>query len=524
MQAAQPLKKKKKKVVQHGHLQFRMPTAAPPPADVPKAAPPSPKAPKALTNGGESRKRLSKAEPPPQKMQDEQPHIRKKIKLKKANGTPTASPVASAPPKPAAMAPAHFLPLAAPSRSDPAPLPCASSVPSRLVATPVTTEFSPVPPSRSAASADGKQRSDVPGPEPSLLLLLLDVPNGATVDDLHRHFRDCAPLQAQLLPDWATGRPLGAACLALCSAEAARRATSPAALASFRGATLRVCGAADDSSPPMSADMQRRLQALEQKLASAMDKPALPTHVRHVLRCCREGAATDGTEEACRTLRSGKVKQPGSLVCTTLLRARRVDAGSCWLGIRHGLPLPEGPRERLRKILDELDWSAMPAEGKLRGKMADNSFKLGLSTKAWGKNNGPYELSAFADGMGVWDGASVTRRHAELWKAACELIRSVCPDYHWTSVQFNRNFRGSPHRDDKDASYQVAMAFGEYEGGELRVRGKRGTTDVDTRNRWVRFDGRYEHEVLPYEGTRYSVVYFQLEPPWDVDPTSTVEG
>ena len=27
----------------------------------------------------------------------------------------------------------------------------------------------------------------------------------------------------------------------------------------------------------------------------------------------------------------------------------------------------------------------MPAEGKLRGSMADNSFKLGLSTKAWAK-------------------------------------------------------------------------------------------------------------------------------------------
>ena len=43
---------------------------------------------------------------------------------------------------------------------------------------------------------------------------------------------------------------------------------------------------------------------------------------------------------------------------------------------------------------------------------------------------------------------------------------------------------------------------------------------VDTRGRFVRFDGRYEHEVLPYEGTRYSVIYFQLEPEWSVDPSS----
>ena len=75
----------------------------------------------------------------------------------------------------------------------------------------------------------------------------------------------------------------------------------------------------------------------------------------------------------------------------------------------------------------------------------------------------------------------------------------------------------------KDASHQVAMALGDYEGGHLRVHGTHGLTDVDTRNRWARFDGRYAHEVRPYLGTRYSIVYFQLVPPWDVDPTSLDE-
>ena len=64
------------------------------------------------------------------------------------------------------------------------------------------------------------------------------------------------------------------------------------------------------------------------------------------------------------------------------------------------------------------------------------------------------------------------------------------------------------------------MGLGDYEGGQLRVFGTHGVTDVDTRNRWVRFDGRYPHEVRPYRGTRYSVVFFQLVPPWDVDPDS----
>ena len=136
-----------------------------------------------------------------------------------------------------------------------------------------------------------------------------------------------------------------------------------------------------------------------------------------------------------------------------------------WLGRVNGLPLPVAPRERLRRLLDELDWSTMPADGKLRGTMADNSFKLGLSTKAWAKHNGPYVPFAFKEGMGVWDAASVAKRHRELWEAASDLIRAADPTYAWTSVQFNRNFKGSRHRDDKDASHQIATAFGDYTGG-----------------------------------------------------------
>jgi len=59
--------------------------------------------------------------------------------------------------------------------------------------------------------------------------------------------------------------------------------------------------------------------------------------------------------------------------------------------------------------------------------MAEQSFKLGLSTKALGKNNGPYEPTAYIEGMGVWDGASVARKHAALWQAASELIAAVFP-------------------------------------------------------------------------------------------------
>ena len=88
-----------------------------------------------------------------------------------------------------------------------------------------------------------------------------------------------------------------------------------------------------------------------------------------------------------------------------------------WLGRVHGKPLPTAEARRLERLLESLDWASMPAEGKLRGEMAEQSFKLGLSTKTWGKQNGPYVPFAFKAGFGVWDAASVTRRRHELWEA-----------------------------------------------------------------------------------------------------------
>lgn len=194
---------------------------------------------------------------------------------------------------------------------------------------------------------------------------------------------------------------------------------------------------------------------------------------------------------------------------------------------------------------------------------------------------------AFREGVGVQRGDAARRRHSALWAAALELLRAIDPLYAPTSIGFvraplsprtplpparaatpnrplrppapplrarapatrpqNRNFRGSPHRDEKDAGPQVATALSAalrggrgYEGGALRVFSPHGAVDVDTQNGWCRFDGRYRHEVMPFraaaaapgkaragggpergaDGVRYSVIYYQLMPPFAVDMSS----
>jgi hypothetical protein len=251
----------------------------------------------------------------------------------------------------------------------------------------------------------------------------------------------------------------------------------------------------------------------------------------------------------------------------------------------------------------------------------DGSFSLGVGTARLppaaaacpgGVLGGSAPFStpcAFREGVGLSTGDAARKRHAALWSAALGLLRAIDPDYNSTSIVFNRNFRGSPHRDEKDAGPQVrsarvsrrrsaapracplpdrgmtflrtfpprararasvavlaqvatalsaALRGGRgYVGGALRVYGPTGAVDVDTQNGWCRFDGRYRHEVLPFEpaaaargasagggggraeaeavagrkrekgaqgveGVRYSVIFYQLTPPYALD-MSTVD-
>lgn len=236
-----------------------------------------------------------------------------------------------------------------------------------------------------------------------------------------------------LLTDWSTNQARGVACLALTSSQAVDIAMRPemqavpAAVGGAAGAgRLRVCGASassaleDSFGGSLSPGMRKLVAALESKVKEALGSSQhsiAPPTLRHLLLCCNAAAATAAVDEFCAVARSGTPKQPGMLLTTGLLKQRRLSGGDVWLGRVHGKPLPTAEARRLERLLESLDWASMPAEGKLRGEMAEQSFKLGLSTKTWGKQNGPYVPFAFKAGFGVWDAASVTRRRHELWEA-----------------------------------------------------------------------------------------------------------
>ena len=112
-------------------------------------------------------------------------------------------------------------------------------------------------------------------------------------------------------------------------------------------------------------------------------------------------------------------------------------------------------------------------------------------------------------------------------------FRREYPGFPFTSIQINHGFACRPHVDRNNSGPSALVALGEFTGGELWVHepvaGAHGLTispeegqvsavyrtgtpffgtAFDVKESWVLFDGRKLHCTLPFEGDRYSLVFF----------------
>ena len=102
-------------------------------------------------------------------------------------------------------------------------------------------------------------------------------------------------------------------------------------------------------------------------------------------------------------------------------------------------------------------------------------------------------------------------RHGEVWAAVARWMAGLDPAFAYTGVALTKGFRGSPHVDTYDISYQWATSLGDFEGGELCVEAAVDEVRVvTTKGRAAKVDGRYPHWVAPWRGDeRYSVIVYQ---------------
>ena len=113
-------------------------------------------------------------------------------------------------------------------------------------------------------------------------------------------------------------------------------------------------------------------------------------------------------------------------------------------------------------------------------------------------------------------------------------------EFECTSIQINRNLRTIPHRDSNNRGYSIGWALGNWTGGELFLHDQYGTdqlviTDpmcrvagvgdvlrgrrLDVRHP-VCFDSNTIHATLPFQGSRYLMVFFCVKRNIPVSPSS----
>lgn len=89
----------------------------------------------------------------------------------------------------------------------------------------------------------------------------------------------------------------------------------------------------------------------------------------------------------------------------------------------------------------------------------------------------------------------------------CVAIKQRFPEFFFTNVQINKNVRARLHTDERDVGLQIFTSLGPHKGGDLFVYGKKHRFVRGTR-RFFCFPGICPHYTLPFQGTRYSLVYF----------------
>lgn len=83
------------------------------------------------------------------------------------------------------------------------------------------------------------------------------------------------------------------------------------------------------------------------------------------------------------------------------------------------------------------------------------------------------------------------------------------PNFKYSQIQINKNYPIPTHFDSKNVGISCLCAFGDYSGGSTCMNNNGIIIKNDARLKPLQFNGSiYEHWVEPFEGKRYSLVFF----------------
>lgn len=100
------------------------------------------------------------------------------------------------------------------------------------------------------------------------------------------------------------------------------------------------------------------------------------------------------------------------------------------------------------------------------------------------------------------------KRYPKHYKEMLILAEYINPDFKWTTIVINDNYKSLPHKDKNNDGISIIIGFGDYEGGELNVEG----TKHNIRYKPFVMDASTQlHSTEDWTGSRYSIVLFKIK-------------
>ena len=83
------------------------------------------------------------------------------------------------------------------------------------------------------------------------------------------------------------------------------------------------------------------------------------------------------------------------------------------------------------------------------------------------------------------------------------------PDFQFTQVQLNKNYKCTRHIDSSNIGESILLTLGDFEGGATIIEKDGEEIVVDSHNSPYKFNGsKYYHRTTDFTGTRYAIVFF----------------
>jgi hypothetical protein len=160
----------------------------------------------------------------------------------------------------------------------------------------------------------------------------------------------------------------------------------------------------------------------------------------------------------------------------------------------------------LTEIYNELEKITLPTTYRSEGvKGGYHASKIGVTNQ----RNARQTIFGLSKHKGVKQESRYTKKYPHILPLFRKFIQTHYPEFEFNSVYVNRNTISKKHLDSENAGVSLLVGFGNYSGGEtVLYLPDEEKFDINTHS--LIFNGsKISHKSEPFEGTRYSLVFFK---------------